>query len=86
MRTTLTLDDFMLSTLKKKAAEKQIPLKTMVHQTLQLGLEAMENTSVLNQKCVTPVCSLIPKAGIDLDKLGQLSDELDDIEKLKKSR
>jgi len=42
MRITLTLDVHLIQTLKKKAAEQNISFKAMVHQTLQKGLESME--------------------------------------------
>lgn len=42
MRTTLTVDDALLSLLKKRAAERDVTLKTVVNQALRLGLDAME--------------------------------------------
>lgn len=42
MRTTLTLDDHLLQTLKREAAERNVSFKTMVHQALQIGPRALE--------------------------------------------
>ena len=80
MRTTLTLDDNLLITLKKKAAEKDIPFKTLVNQALQRGLEDMETAAEPEQKYRTPVRSLGLKSGYDLDKIGQIADEMEDEE------
>ena len=80
MRTTLTLDDNLLITLKKKAAEKNIPFKTLVNQILQRGLEDLETASEPEQKYRTPVRSLGLKSGYDLDKIGQIADEMEDEE------
>ncbi len=73
MRTTLTLDDNLLITLKKKAAEKKIPFKTLVNQVLQRGLEDMETAAEPEQKYRTQVKSLGLKSGYDLDKIGQIA-------------
>ncbi len=86
MRTTLTLDDNLLLTLKRKAAESNIPLKTIVNQTLQKGLEAMETPSVKGQKYQTRGRSLKLKQGFDLDKLGQVTEEMEDEEGFKNIR
>jgi hypothetical protein len=81
MRTTLTLDDRLLQTLKRKAAEKKVPFKTIVHQALQLGLEAMESSNKPVTRFRTPTRSLKQRQGYDLDKLGQVADEMEDEEK-----
>lgn len=78
MRTTLTLDDNLLLTLKKKALEYNIPLKTVVNQTLQRGLEVMESTPKLEKNYITQGRSLKVKPGFDLNKLGQIAEEVDD--------
>ena len=79
MRTTLTLDDNLLLTLKRKAAESNIPFKTIVNQTLQRGLEVMETPlTTPGEKYHTQARSLKLKTGYDLDKLGQIADEMED--------
>ncbi len=86
MRTTLTLDDSLLLTLKRKAAERNIPFKTLVNQTLQRGLEAMETPLAPGQKYHTQARSLKMKQGYDLDKLGQIADEMEDETGFKQKR
>jgi hypothetical protein len=67
MRTTLTLDDRLLQTLKRKAAEEKVPFKTIVHQALQLGLAAMDSSTKPAIKYRTPTRSLKQRQGYDLD-------------------
>ncbi len=86
MRTTLTLDDNLLLTLKRKAAESNIPFKTIVNQTLQRGLEAMDTSIVINGGYHTRIRSLKMKQGFDPDKLGQVADEMEVEEGLKNIR
>ena len=78
MRTTITLDETLVATLKRKAAEKKIPFKTLIHQTLNLGLEAMETNTGPENHSVTKPRSLKQKPGYDLDALGQIADEFED--------
>ena len=80
MRTTLTLDDNLLQNLKKKAVEYNIPFKTIVNQTLQRGLEVMEAAPKLEKKYKTQGRSLKAKSGYDLNKLGQIIDEMECLE------
>ena len=84
MRTTLTLDDNLILTLKKKAAEYNIPFKTIVNQTLQQGLEVMEATPKLERKYKTQGRPLKAKPGYDQNKLGQLADEMEDEARFKR--
>ena len=76
MRTTLTLDDDLAGLLKKRARELGIPFKEAVNRTIRTGLG--EVSAVRPH----PVPKTIPhtfgfRPGIDLDKLGQLADELE---------
>jgi hypothetical protein len=84
MRTTLTLDDNLTASLKKKAAQKRIPFKTMVNLALHLGLLAMEKPEQDGKSYVTRTRSLKPKAGYDPDRLGQIADEIEDEERISK--
>jgi len=83
MRTTLTLDDNLAISLKKKAAQKRVPFKTMVNQALQLGLLAMEKPEQDGKGYVTRTRSLKPKAGYDLDNLGRIAEEIEDEDRMK---
>jgi plasmid stability protein len=83
MRTTLTLDDNLIRTLKKRAAEQNVSFKVMVHQALQKGLESMDRKPKSKGAYRTPVRSLKPRAGLDLDTLGRTADDQGDEELLR---
>ena len=76
MRTTLTLDDDLAGLLKRRARELGIPFKEAVNRTIRAGL----GTAAVIER--PPAPRTIPhsfgfRPGIDLDKLGQLADELE---------
>jgi hypothetical protein len=84
MRTTLTLDPDVAMKLKKRMAEKNLTLKETVNQALRQGLKAV----VEAEKKKTPF-KVLPhsygfKPGVDQNKLGQLLDQLDSEEFLRK--
>jgi len=75
MRTTLTLDDDLAGLLKRRARELGIPFKEAVNRTIRAGLG--ESAGARRH----PAPKTIPhsfgfRPGVDLDKLGQLADEL----------
>jgi hypothetical protein len=76
MRTTLTLDDDLAGLLKQRARELDIPFREAVNRTIRAGLG---ETSVTRRhpapKTMSHSFGFMP--GIDLDKLGQLTDELE---------
>jgi hypothetical protein len=77
MRTTLTIDDDLAGLLKLRARETGVPFKDAVNRALRAGLA---EDGVKTRRTATP--KTIPhsfgfKAGVDLDKLGQLADELE---------
>jgi hypothetical protein len=76
MRTTLTLDDDLAGLLKRRAQELGIPFKEAVNRTIRTGLG---ETATARRH---PAPKTVPhsfgfKPGIDLDKLGQLADEME---------
>jgi hypothetical protein len=76
MRTTLTLDDDLAGLLKRRARELGIPFREAVNRTIRTGLgEAAAARRHPAPK--TAPHSFGFKPGIDLDKLGQLADELE---------
>jgi hypothetical protein len=76
MRTTLTLDDDLAELLKQRARELGIPFKEAVNQTIRAGIgEASATGRHSARKTVSHSFGFRP--GIDLDKLGQLADELE---------
>jgi hypothetical protein len=76
MRTTLTLDDDLAGLLKQRARELGIPFKEAVNRTIRAGIgEAITTRRHLAPKTIPHSFGFRP--GIDLDKLGQLVDELE---------
>jgi RNase adaptor protein for sRNA GlmZ degradation len=83
MRTTLTLDPDVAMKLKKRMADKKLTLKETVNQALRYGLK-----EIAKEKKRAPF-KVIPhsfgfKPGIDQNKLGQLLDQLDAEEYVRK--
>jgi hypothetical protein len=74
MRTTLTLEPDVAMKLKKRMTARKQSLKDAVNQALRAGLKAEDAPRVRFR--VEPHAFGF-KAGIDLDKLNQLSDELE---------
>jgi hypothetical protein len=75
MRTTLTLEPDVTLKLKKKIARNKVSLKDAVNQALRIGLAAEEAVPRSKFRVEPHACGFKP--GIDLDKLGQLADELE---------
>jgi hypothetical protein len=76
MRTTLTIDDDLAGLLKQRARELGIPFKEAVNRTIRAGLgEAAKTRRGKPPKTVPHSFGFRP--GIDLDKLGQLADEME---------
>jgi len=83
MRTTLTLDPDVALKLKRRMAAKKLTLKAAVNQALRAGLAA-EEAKATERFRVEPWNSGGFLPGIDEDKLGQLADELEDQERIRK--
>ena len=76
MRTTLTIDDDLAGLLKQRARELGVPFKEVVNRTIRAGLaEATALRRGAAPKTVPHSFGFRP--GVDLDKLGQLADELE---------
>jgi hypothetical protein len=76
MRTTLTLDDDLAGLLKQRARELGISFKEAVNRTIRAGMgEATATRRHPAPKTISHSFGFRP--GIDLDKLGQLADELE---------
>jgi hypothetical protein len=76
MRTTLTLDDDVAVLLREEAERSRRPFKAVVNQAIRLGLRSVGAASVARPFRVQPH-AFVFKAGVDLDKLNQLADELE---------
>ncbi len=76
MRTTLSLDDDLAGLLKRRARELGISFKESVNRAIRAGLgEAATPRRREAPKTISHSFGFRP--GIDLDKLGQLADELE---------
>jgi hypothetical protein len=76
MRTTLTLDDDLAGLLKRRARELGIPFKEAVNRTIRAGMG--EAATIRHQPAPKTIShSFGFRPGTDLDKLGQLADELE---------
>ena len=76
MRTTLTIDDDLAGLLKQRARELGVPFKEIVNRAIRAGL----GEAVVTRRGEAPKTSPHSfgfRPGIDLDKLGQLGDELE---------
>jgi hypothetical protein len=76
MRTTLTLDDDLAELLKQRSREFGIPFREAVNRTIRAGIG--EATATRRHSVPKTISySFGFKPGVDLDKLGQLADELE---------
>jgi hypothetical protein len=82
MRTTLTLEPDVALKLKRRMAARKLTLKDAVNQALRIGLAAEEHPK--SKPFRVEPHSFGFKPGIDLDKLGQLADQLEDEEIIRK--
>ena len=85
MRTTLTLEPDVALKLKRRMAAKKLSLKEAVNQALRAGL-AVEDAPARAPFRVVPHDGGGFLPGIDPNKLGQLADELEVEEFLRKYR
>jgi hypothetical protein len=76
VRTTLTLEVDLAGLLKQRAAELGVPFKEAVNRTIRAGLGEAA-TARRGKAPRTVPHSFGFRTGIDLDKLGQLADELE---------
>ncbi len=75
MRTTLTLDPDVAQKLQQKIANEKVSLKQAVNQALRAGLQSSGTTENFTFKVEPHSCGF--RAGVDLDKLNQLVDEME---------
>lgn len=76
MRTTLTIDDDLAGILQKKAGQQGHSFKEVVNDTLRRGL-AESLAAKPHGVVVRPHDFGALKAGIDMDRMNQLVDELE---------
>jgi hypothetical protein len=75
MRTTLTIEPDVARRLKTRMAERKLSLKQAVNEALRAGLAGGRRQRDVKYSVEPHSCQF--KAGIDLDKLNQLVDELE---------
>ena len=76
VRTTLTIDDDLAAILESERHAKGLSFKKMLNIALRRGL-ASEQALPPSHLVVTRPHNFMFKAGVDLDKLNQLADELE---------
>lgn len=77
MRTTLTIDDQLATSLREAARRSGQPFKQVVNEALRRGLHASDRLQPRAYRL--PVATLgLPRPGIDLDKALALADALED--------
>ena len=80
MRTTLTIDDHLVLALKRIAGKQGTSFKAVVNEALRAGVEAIEAPpDQAPFRTVVRAFKFLP--GIDPLKLGQISDEMEDMAK-----
>lgn len=75
MRTTLTVDDDLMSLLKERARRRGVPFKAVVNETLRSGLGVEPEARATPPEVATHSFGFKP--GIDTERLGQLADQLE---------
>ena len=83
VRTTLTIDDDLAGILRRKARELDKPFKELVNLALRKGL--MEPTEAKPHSVTVRPHDFGASPGVDLDRLNQLSDELEVEDYLRKA-
>jgi hypothetical protein len=82
MRTTLTLDDDAYLALVRAAKRASVSLKEMTNLVIRRGLEAMQRTAATPPYELRPMSMGPPRAGVRLESLSQLVEQLDGDEHL----
>ena len=75
MRTTLTIEPDVAQRIRRRMAQSRLSLKRVVNDALRAGLAGPEKKTEAKFAVEPHPCKF--KAGIDLDKLNQLVDELE---------
>ena len=83
MRTTLTIDDDLMSELKRRAHETGKPLKEVINNVLRTGLKS-SRTSAKRGKYTCPEFSMGHLGHYDLDRALDLAEALETEEIIRK--
>ena len=74
IRTTVTLEDDVISRLKAESKERGVSFKTFINETIRAGLLAMQTTPPRKPYRIKPV-NLGVKPGINYDNIGELLEQ-----------
>jgi Arc/MetJ-type ribon-helix-helix transcriptional regulator len=84
MRTTVTIDDDVARKLQRLVARREGRFKTVLNDVLRAGLESVDAPRrQRDYQTSTRALRFLP--GVDPFKLGQVGDELADIDKVRRS-
>jgi hypothetical protein len=81
MRTTLTIEPDIAQRIRRRMKQKGLSLKRVVNDALRAGMAMDDEMPPVTFSVEPHPCRF--KAGIDLDKLNQLADELEAEESVK---
>jgi hypothetical protein len=82
MRTTITLEDDLAETLRRRARERNVPFKQVVNEAIRAGLTGGKPAS--KRYRMKPGRPLGIRPGINMDRALQLAAELEDEEIIRK--
>jgi hypothetical protein len=82
MRTTVTLDDDLVATLKWRALERGVPFKQVLNEAIRAGIADRGRSG--RPYRMKPARALRLQPGIDMHKALQLAAELEDEEIMRK--
>jgi hypothetical protein len=77
MRTTLTIEPAVAQKLRRRMTERNQTMKDAVNELLRAGLESTRPSAAAAKRFRVEPHACGFKPGIDLDKIGQLADELE---------
>lgn len=77
MRTTVDIEDDLLTRLRVEATRRRVPFKRLLNRLLRAGLDAGPALGGGRYRCPTHAMGA-PRSGVDLDKALALADALDD--------
>jgi hypothetical protein len=77
MRTTITIDDRLAGELKRLSAETGKPFKSVLNETLRAGLHGHKKPAAAYR--LRTASMGLPRAGANLNKALQLTEELEDV-------
>lgn len=77
MRTTLTIDDQLMESLKQVAQQSGRPMKQVVNEALRLGLHELKQPRAKPYRLPSAKMGQL-RGDVDLDKSLQLADALED--------